>query len=141
MNGGAIVAEAREWIGTAWQHQASLKGIACDCVGLVRGVYTRVTGRPVESHTDYYRIPVPGRENRLVEELSKYAYEVAVDDRQPGDVLLFSFLNQTSNHVGIYSGNGQFIHAWLDVNRTVEMPLSKEWLRVLRHVFRIPEVE
>ena len=81
MIGEAIVAEAREWIGTAWQHQASLKGVACDCVGLVRGVYTRVTGRPVDSHTDYYRIPVPGRENRLIEELSKYVCEVPVDVR------------------------------------------------------------
>jgi len=135
----AIVAETREWIGTPWQHQASLKGIACDCVGLVRGVYTEVTGRPVECSTDYYRIPISGRETRLVEELSKYANEVPLESRQPGDVLLFSFLSQASNHVGIDSGNGQFIHAWLDVNRTVEMPLSDEWLRSLRHVFRIPE--
>jgi len=62
----AIVSEAREWLGTPWQHQASLKGVACDCVGLVRGVYTEVTGRTVESSTDYYRIPIPGRETRLV---------------------------------------------------------------------------
>jgi len=33
-----IVAEARTWIGTKWQHQTSLKGVATDCVGLVGGI-------------------------------------------------------------------------------------------------------
>ncbi|HXO72313.1 MAG TPA: peptidase P60, partial [Bradyrhizobium sp.] len=35
----AIVAEARSWIGTRYCHQASLKGVGCDCLGLVRGVW------------------------------------------------------------------------------------------------------
>lgn len=34
----AVVAEAREWLGTPWQHQARLKGVAVDCIGLVAGV-------------------------------------------------------------------------------------------------------
>ena len=35
----AIVAEARAWIGTRYCHQASVKGVGCDCLGLVRGVW------------------------------------------------------------------------------------------------------
>ena len=35
----AIVAEARAWIGTPYRHQASLKGIGCDCLGLLRGIW------------------------------------------------------------------------------------------------------
>ena len=34
-----IVNEAKSWVGTKWQHQQALKGVACDCAGLVRGVY------------------------------------------------------------------------------------------------------
>ena len=34
-----IVAEARAWIGTPYRHQASLHGVGCDCLGLVRGVW------------------------------------------------------------------------------------------------------
>ena len=34
-----IVAEARNGIGTPYRHQGSLKGVACDCIGLVRGVW------------------------------------------------------------------------------------------------------
>ncbi|CQR75054.1 outer membrane lipoprotein [Sporomusa ovata DSM 2662] len=141
MIGEKIVVEAREWVGTKWQHQASLKGVATDCVGLIRGVYTTVTGRPVESDTDYHRMPVPGREKRLQEELSNYAAMVEIANRQPGDVLLFSFSNGTSNHVGIYAGEDRFIHAWADVHKVVEMPLSPAWLRSLRNVFRIPEAD
>jgi len=100
-----------------------------------------VTGRSVESDTDYHRLPVPGRENRLQEELSKYAAMVEIANRQPGDVLLFSFANGTSNHVGIYAGDGRFIHAWADVQKVVEMPLSPVWQRALQTVFRIPEAD
>lgn len=33
-----IVATAREWIGTPYQHQQRLKGLAVDCVGLPMGI-------------------------------------------------------------------------------------------------------
>ena len=39
-----IVAETRGWIGTPYRHQASLKGVGCDCLGLVRGVWRGVIG-------------------------------------------------------------------------------------------------
>lgn len=39
-----IVAEARSWIGTPYAHQASLKGVGCDCLGLLRGVWRAVIG-------------------------------------------------------------------------------------------------
>ncbi len=35
---GALVAAARGWLGTPFHHQASVKGVGCDCVGLIRGV-------------------------------------------------------------------------------------------------------
>jgi NlpC/P60 family putative phage cell wall peptidase len=44
-----IVAEARSWIGTPYRHQASLKGVGCDCLGLVRGVWRAVLGAEPEA--------------------------------------------------------------------------------------------
>jgi NlpC/P60 family putative phage cell wall peptidase len=38
------IAEARLWIGTPYAHQASLKGVSCDCLGLVRGVWRAIYG-------------------------------------------------------------------------------------------------
>jgi len=37
LNRQLIVVETRDWIGTPYRHQASLKGVGCDCLGLVRG--------------------------------------------------------------------------------------------------------
>ena len=39
-----IVETARSWIGTPYRHQASLKGVGCDCLGLVRGVWREIYG-------------------------------------------------------------------------------------------------
>ena len=39
-----IVAAARGWLGTPYRDQASLKGVGCDCLGLVRGVWREVLG-------------------------------------------------------------------------------------------------
>lgn len=49
----AIVAEARAWIGTPYRHQASLKGIGCDCLGLVRGVWRNCIGDEPEVPPPY----------------------------------------------------------------------------------------
>ena len=49
----AIVAEARSWIGTRYRHQASLKGVGCDCLGLVRGVWRNCIGDEPETLPPY----------------------------------------------------------------------------------------
>src|SRR4051812_1881115 len=49
----AIVAEARAWIGTRYRHQASLKGVGCDCLGLVRGVWRACIGEEPERPPPY----------------------------------------------------------------------------------------
>ena len=51
----SIVAEARSWIGTPYRHQASLKGVGCDCLGLVRGVWRAVIGDEPERAPAYAR--------------------------------------------------------------------------------------
>ncbi len=39
-----IAAEALAWVGTPYVHQASIKGVGCDCLGLVRGVWRSIEG-------------------------------------------------------------------------------------------------
>ena len=50
----AIIAEARAWIGTPYRHQASLKGVGCDCLGLVRGVWRALHGAEPEATPRLY---------------------------------------------------------------------------------------
>ncbi|MFD0934795.1 peptidase P60, partial [Methylobacterium trifolii] len=39
LTGADVVAQARLWLGTPYRHQASLAGVGCDCLGLLRGVW------------------------------------------------------------------------------------------------------
>ena len=49
----AVVAEALTWIGTPYRHQGCRKGIGCDCLGLVRGVWRQIYGRELEEPGAY----------------------------------------------------------------------------------------
>jgi NlpC/P60 family putative phage cell wall peptidase len=39
-----VVSAARRWLGTPYHDQASVIGVGCDCLGLVRGVWREVVG-------------------------------------------------------------------------------------------------
>jgi cell wall-associated NlpC family hydrolase len=54
-NRDQIVAEARSWVGTPYRHQASVKGVGCDCLGLVRGVWRALIGEEPERAPPYSR--------------------------------------------------------------------------------------
>jgi hypothetical protein len=38
LSGNTFIAQARTWIGTPFHHQGRLKGVGCDCLGLIVGV-------------------------------------------------------------------------------------------------------
>ena len=40
----AVVKEALSWLGTPYRHQGSRKGVGCDCLGLVMGVWRAIHG-------------------------------------------------------------------------------------------------
>ncbi len=44
----AVVVEALSWVGTPYRHQAAQKGVGCDCLGLVRGVWRALYGSELE---------------------------------------------------------------------------------------------
>jgi len=39
-----IIETALTWLDTPYQHQASVKGAGCDCLGLIRGVWRALYG-------------------------------------------------------------------------------------------------
>lgn len=86
----AILAEARDWIGTPYQHQASAKGAGCDCLGLVRGVWRALYGAEPEQPPAY----TPDWAERhgaetLLQAARRHMTETPIGAAQPGDVLLF----------------------------------------------------
>ncbi len=110
----AILAEARDWIGTPYQHQASAKHAGCDCLGLVRGVWRVLYGEEPELAPAY----TPDWAERLSEETlydaaRRHLTEVALDAAASGDVLLFRMHDGAPmKHVAILDEGGVLIHAY-----------------------------
>jgi NlpC/P60 family putative phage cell wall peptidase len=134
-----IVEAARTWLGTPYLHQASLKGIGCDCLGLVRGVWREVVGEEPE--------PVPayspdwaeaGKCERLAEAGTRHLVPISAGAFGPGDVLLFRWRpHLPAKHAAIASGLTSMIHAQSGAVAS-EVAITGWWLRRLAYVFHFP---
>ncbi len=135
----AIVAAARGWIGTPYRHQASLRGVGCDCLGLVRGVWREVIGPEPESPPAYAPDwAAAGAEDALLQAGARHFARIAADAYQAGDVLLFRFRdNLPAKHVGIATAPGRMVHAH-DRAAVAEVAIIPFWRRKLVCAFRFP---
>lgn len=90
-----IVAEARKYLGVRYANGgASPSGF--DCSGLVYYVLNQLGFHAYRTPVDQY----------------KHGTYVAKSDLKPGDIVFFAGTGAVGiSHVGIYAGNGQFIHA------------------------------
>jgi len=135
-----IVALARGWIGTPYRHQASLKGLGCDCLGLLRGVWRELHGREPERPLAYCADWAEATTHeRLAEAATRYLHEISFAEIAPGDVLLFRWrAHLPAKHCAILAASDRMIHAH-DGARVTEVPLSAWWRRRLAFAFRFPE--
>ncbi|WP_339757735.1 NlpC/P60 family protein [uncultured Hoeflea sp.] len=139
-NGQRIVAAARAWIGTPYRHQGSRKGVGCDCLGLVRGVWAEVTGLPAQEPGAYAPdwAERSGRDRLIIAARMHCGEPIALSEAVPGDILLFRWLSGASaKHAGILSGPDHFIHAYEAVG-VIESVLVPSWRRRIAAVHRIP---
>ncbi|MFK0331692.1 NlpC/P60 family protein [Rhizobium sp. NPDC090275] len=132
---------AEGWIGTPYRHQASLKGVGCDCLGLIRGIWRELYGTEPERPPPYAPDWAErGGGDRLMEAaLRHFGPPLPLVEARPGDVLLFRWRPQlAAKHAGILSGERQFIHAY-EQAAVVTSPLVPSWRRRISGVFRFPE--
>lgn len=136
-----VVDLARQWIGTPYHHQASLKGVGADCLGLVRGVYKDLYGQDAEVPPAYSPDWAEAKlQETLLEGARRHLLEVGKSARQPGDILVFRFRQGViAKHAAILSCNHKMIHA-IERARVSEVHLSAWWLRRIAGVFRFPGV-
>jgi NlpC/P60 family putative phage cell wall peptidase len=137
----AIVAEARGWIGTRYRHQASVKGIGCDCLGLVRGVWRNCVGLEPESPPPYAPDWAEARgAETLAQAALRHLVPVGGDKFQGGDVLLFRWREGfVAKHAAIATSDGTMIHAH-DGAAVCEVVLTPWWRRRIAYAFRFPGV-
>ncbi len=110
----ALIA-ARSWIGTPYVLHAALRGVGCDCVGLIRGVWSDVTGKPVPPAPPWRMDWANDSARPLVQAARQYLTPLPLDAAQPGDVIVLRSDGAREAHCGILDQGGQFIHAVEDV--------------------------
>ena len=136
-----ILAAARGWIGTPYRHQASLKHVGCDCLGLVRGVWREIYGKEPEAPPAYQADWAEhGGADRLADAARRHFGEaLAVAAMREGDLILFRWRpGLPAKHAGIFSGNDRFIHAY-EQSAVTESALVPSWRRRIAGVYRFPE--
>ncbi|WP_428525997.1 NlpC/P60 family protein [Roseibium sp.] len=130
-----VVDLARSWIGTPYHHQASLKGIGCDCLGLVRGVWRELYGQEPETPPAYF--PDWGQvseDETLLAAAKRHFAPVSIDALEPGHVVIFRMRPKAiAKHCGIVSDEGRMIHA-LEGTGVCEVS-NKHWLRKIAGSF------
>lgn len=142
VTGHDVVRAARLWVGTRFQHQASLRGVGTDCVGLLVGVAydlgladARAESRPAALN-GYGRAPDP---TLLL--MGAEHYLDPADGPSLGGVLLMRF-HAEPQHFAIVSSLAPYriIHAYAQARRVVENRLDDLWTsRIVRH-YRFPGV-
>ena len=83
-------------IGVDYRYGGETPEGGLDCSGLVRHVFQQVTG-----------VTLP----RTSKELARIGAPIARDDLEAGDLVFFDTRRFAFSHVGIYLGDGRFIHA------------------------------
>lgn len=105
-----IATEAREWIGTPFRWQGRVKGVGCDCKGLVAGV-AKACGRPeaasLEALAGDYGAKVDPV--RLRVGLARLFDTVATIE--PGDILLLK-IGGVAQHLGIALNDSRMVHCY-----------------------------
>lgn len=134
----AIVAAAREALGTPFHHQGRVVGVGIDCVGLLVHVADRL-GLPREDVAVYSMTP-KGRQLEKILAFSLEQIDPAV--ATAGDVLCF-WIRRVGRpqHVAILSDGGKMIHTFADVRKVVEHDFAPPWPGRVSSAWRYPGVD
>ena len=138
--GGRVVVAARAWIGTPYHHQASVRGVGADCLGLVRGVFREVMGREPEVAPAYSRDwgETDGIET-LIDAAGRHLLAVPLTEIAPGDVVVFRLRpRMVAKHAAIIATAETMIHA-MEGTAASEVAFSAWWRRRLAGAFRFPD--
>ncbi|MEO9341120.1 NlpC/P60 family protein [Mesorhizobium sp. SB112] len=140
MIGEKIVAEALSWVGTPYRHQGARKGVGCDCLGLVRGVWRTVYGEEVETPVAYAPDwAEAGGRDLLLDAARRHCCEKPLAGAGHGNLIIFRWRpHLPAKHAGIMIGEDRFIHAYQG-NAVTVSALVPQWRSRIAGVFAFPE--
>lgn len=91
-----LVVNAMTFLGVPYKRGGISLETGFDCSGFVRAMYEQTAG-----------LILP----RKASQQAATTQKITKDDLQPGDLVFFNTMRRAFSHVGIYVGNGKFIHA------------------------------
>lgn len=138
-----VVDIARSWLGTPYLHQASVQGVGCDCLGLLRGIWREVYGQEPEAIPAYTQDwSEPQGAERLLAGARRHLRDTSQTPWAAGQVILFRMRQgAVAKHLGVISDAGefaQFVHAYQG-HGVVESPLSAPWRKRIAARFEFIE--
>lgn len=91
-----LVVTAMGFLGVPYRRGGNTVDTGFDCSGFVRAIYEQTVGLILPRRAD--------QQAAATETISR-------SDLQPGDLVFFNTMRHAFSHVGIYVGNGKFIHS------------------------------
>lgn len=91
-----LVSGAMSFIGVPYRRGGNSAETGLDCSGLVRAVYNQTLG---------FVLP------RRAEEQAAATEKIDQKELKPGDLVFFNTMRRAFSHVGVYIGDGKFVHA------------------------------
>jgi NlpC/P60 family putative phage cell wall peptidase len=138
---GRIVAAALSWVGTPYRHQGRRKGVGCDCLGLVLGVWREVYGRPAPLPGAYaHDWALEAGRDALLDAAQHHCRETPLAAAMPGDLILFRWRRGVAaSHAAILvDAEGGFVHA-CEGHAVVVTRMVPPWRRRLAGAFAFPD--
>lgn len=91
-----LVEQALGYLGIRYRFGGTSPDTGLDCSGLVLNVFRNAVG-----------LDLP----RTARDMAALGDKISRPELQPGDLVFFNTMRRTFSHVGIYLGDGKFVHA------------------------------
>jgi cell wall-associated NlpC family hydrolase len=91
-----LVVNAMGFLGVPYKYGGNSAETGFDCSGFVRAMYSQTIG-----------LVLP----RRADQQAAATQDIDKSELKPGDLVFFNTLRRTFSHVGIYIGEGRFIHS------------------------------
>lgn len=92
----SLVINAMAFLGVPYRYGGNTVDTGFDCSGFVRAVYEQSVGKILPRRSD---------------EQAAVTQEIDRSELKPGDLVFFNTMRRAFSHVGIYVGDGKFIHS------------------------------